>query len=80
MEYRFTDTNKAAITFDIALGDVSDLRDLLQKVLAGDVSDVSRWRVRALVRKLADAQRQAVDIMRMDADTLAEKAKLPDDL
>ena len=78
MEYRFTDTNKATITFDLALGDVADLRDLLVKVLAGDVSDVSRWRVRGLVRKLADAQRQAADIMAMDAKALADAAKLDD--
>ena len=79
MDYRYTDSNKAAITLDVTIGDVADLRAALEAILAGDVSNVSRWQTRAMVRKLADAQRQAADMLRIEADALAEKAKLGDE-
>ena len=78
MEYRYTDSSKAAITLDVTIGDVADLRAALEAILAGDVSNVSRWQTRAMVRKLADAQRQAADMLRIEADALAERAKLGD--
>jgi hypothetical protein len=79
MEYRYTDSSKAAITLDVTVGDVADLRAALEAILAGDVSNVSRWQTRAMVRKLADAQRQAADMLRVEADALAERAKLGDE-
>lgn len=79
MDYRFTDTNTATVTFDLTLGDVADLRATMQKVLSGDVSDVSSWQVRSFVRKLADAQRQAAEVMALDANALAEDAKIADE-
>ncbi len=78
MDYRYTDSSKAAITLDVTVGDVADLRAALEAILAGDVSNVSRWQTRAMVRKLADAQRQAADMLRIEADALAERAKLGD--
>ena len=78
MDYRYTDSSKAAITLDVTIGDVADLRAALEAILAGDVSNVSRWQTRAMVRKLADAQRQAADMLRIEADALAERAKLGD--
>lgn len=78
MEYRFTDTNKATVTFDLTLGQIEDMRAVYMAVIAGDVSNLSRWQVRAMVRKLADAQRQAAEIMELDAKALADKAKLDD--
>lgn len=78
MEYRFTDTNKAAITVDVTLGQIEDLRAIFAAVLAGDVSNVSRWRVREISRKLADAQRQAADMMAIEAKALADKANVDD--
>ena len=78
MEYRFTDTNKAAVTIDLTLGQIEDMRAVYMAVLAGDVSNVSRWQARAMVRKLAEAQRQAAEIMELDAKALADKAKLDD--
>ena len=79
MDYRYTDSSKAAITLDVTIGDVADLRAALEAILAGDVSNVSRWQTRAMVRKLADAQRQAADMLRIEADALAERAKLGDE-
>ena len=78
MDYRYTDSSKAVITFDVTIGEVADLRAALEAILAGDVSNVSRWQTRGMVRKLADAQRQAADMMRIEADALAERAKLDD--
>ena len=80
MEYRYTDTGHANTVFDLSLDDVANLRDILTKVLSGDVSDVSRWQVRSMIRKLAEAQAKAADALAYEAKALAERAKLPDDL
>ena len=80
MEYRYTDTGHANTVFDLSLDDVANLRDILTKVLNGDVSDVSRWQVRSMIRKLAEAQAKAADALAYEAKALAERAKLPDDL
>lgn len=78
MEYRFTDTNKATVTFDVTLGQIEDMRAVYQAVLSGDVSKVSRWQVRNMIRKLAEAQRQAADMMAIEAKALADKANVDD--
>lgn len=74
MEYRFTDMFKATVTFDLTLGQIDDLRQLLEKVHAAQIEGVSGWRVREMVRKLADAQRMAADLIAIDAKALAERA------
>ena len=80
MEYRFTDANKAAVTFDMTLGQIDDMRKLYEAVLGGDVSNVSRWQVRAMIRKLAEAQRQAADLLAIEAKALADKARLDESI
>jgi hypothetical protein len=80
MEYRFTDADKATVTVDLTLGDVAELRGILSAVLDGKTEDVSRWSTKAFVRKLAEAQAKAAEIMATEAQALAEKAKLPDHL
>ena len=74
MEYRFTDMFKATVTFEMTLGQIDDLRQLLEKVHAAQIEGVSGWRVREMVRKLADAQRMAADLIAIDAKALAERA------
>jgi hypothetical protein len=76
MEYRFTDTSKTTITFSLDLSQVADLRETLVKAM--DIEGISRWRVRGMIRTLAEAQRQAADIMTLDAKSLADAAKLDD--
>lgn len=78
MEYRFTDTTKATVTFDLTISQIDDLRGMLVKLAQAEVANVSKWRVREMVRKLADAQRQAGEIMTLDAKALADAAKLDD--
>jgi|694.fasta_scaffold60908_10 hypothetical protein len=80
MEYRYTDTGRANTVFDMSLDDVANLRDVLTKVLSGDVSDVSRWQVRGMIKALANAQAKAADALAYEAKALIERAKLPDDL
>lgn len=79
MEYRFTDTSRATTVFDLTLDDVREMRKILQAVLAGDVSEVSRWQVRGMVRKLADAQAKAAEIFEYDAKQLRKDAELGDE-
>ena len=78
MEYRFTDADKATVTIDLSLGDLAEMRGIMMSVLDGKTEDVSRWTLRRFVRKLAEAQGKAAEIMEMEAKSLAEKAKLPD--
>jgi hypothetical protein len=80
MEYRYTDTGRANTVFDLSLDDVANLRDVLTKVLSGDVSDISRWQTRSMIRKLAEAQAKAADALAYEAKALAEKAKLSDSI
>lgn len=79
MEYRFTDTTKATVTFDLTISQIDDLRGMLTKLGQAEIAGVSKWRVREMVRKLADAQRQAGEIMTLDAKALVEAAKLSDE-
>jgi hypothetical protein len=78
MEYRFTNTDATKVSVDLTLGDIADLRDILNKAIDAKLEDVSRWQLRRFIRELADAQRQAAEILEMEAKGLAEKAKLPD--
>lgn len=78
MEYRFTNTDSAKVSVDLTIGDIADLRDILNKAIDAKLEDVSRWQLRRFIRELADAQRQAAEILEMEAKALAEKAKLPD--
>ncbi len=79
MEYRFTNTDSVKVTVDLTLGDITDLRDILTKALDAKLEDVSRWQLRRLIRELADAQRKTAEMFKLEADTLAEKAKLGDE-
>ncbi len=79
MEYRFTDTTKATVTFDLTISQIDDLRGMLTKLGQAEIEGVSKWRVREMVRKLSDAQRQAGEIMTLDAKALIEAAKLSDE-
>jgi len=80
MEYRFTDTTKTAVTFDLTVSQIEDLRKMLTKLGQAEIEGVSKWSVRQMVRKLADAQRQAGEIMAIDAKALIEAAKLSDEV
>lgn len=80
MEYRFTDTMKTTVTFDLTVSQIEDLRGMLTKLAKAEIEGVSKWRVREMVRKLADAQRQAGEIMMIDAKALIEAAKKDDEL
>lgn len=77
MEYRVTDTNKATVTIDLTLGDVDDLRAMLQAAMDANIDGVSRWTARMMIGKLIEAQAQAAEIMVLDAKAIADKvAKL----
>ena len=78
MEYRFTNTDSAKVSVDLTIGDIADLRDILNKAIDAKLEDVSCWQLRRFIRELADAQRQAAEVLEMEAKSLAEKAKLPD--
>ncbi len=78
MEYRFTNTDSVKVTVDLTLGDISDLRDILTKALDAKLEDVSRWQLRRLIRELADAQCKTAEMFKLEAQTLADKAKLGD--
>jgi hypothetical protein len=78
MDYRFTNTDSAKVSVDLTIGDIADLRDILNKAIDAKLEDVSRWQLRRFIRELADAQRQAAEVLEMEAKSLAEKAKLPD--
>lgn len=78
MEYRFTNTDSVKVTLDMTLGDISDLRDILTKALDAKLEDVSRWQLRRLIRELADAQCKTAEMFKLEAQTLADKAKLSD--
>lgn len=78
MEYRFTNTDSVKVTVDLTLGDISDLRNILTKALDAKLEDVSRWQLRSLIRALADAQCQTAEMFKLEAQTLADKAKLGD--
>lgn len=78
MEYRFTNTDSVKVTVDLTLGDISDLRDILTKALDAKLEDVSRWQLRRFIRELADAQCKTAEMFKLEAQTLADKAKLGD--
>lgn len=78
MEYRFTNTDSVKVTVDLTLGDIADLRDILTKALDAKLEDVSRWQLRRMIRELADAQCKTAEMFRLEAQTLADKAKLDD--
>ena len=78
MEYRFTNTDSTKVTLDMTVGDIADLRDILTKALDAKLEDVSRWQLRRMIRELADAQCKTAELFKMEAQTLAEKAKLGD--
>ena len=76
-QYRFTDTSKTTVTIDLTLDQIADLRATLTKAL--DLDGVPRWTTRDTIRKLADAQRSAAEIMALDAKQVADAAKLGDE-
>lgn len=78
MEYRFTNTDSVKVTVDLTLGDIADLRDILTKALDAKLEDVSRWQLRRMIRELADAQCKTAEMFKLEAQTLADKAKLGD--
>lgn len=79
MEYRFTNTDSTKVTLDMTVGDIADLRDILTKALDAKLEDVSRWQLRRLIRELADAQCKTAEMFKLEAQTLADKAKLGDE-
>jgi hypothetical protein len=79
MDYRYTDTSKANVVFDLSIEDVADLRDVLTAARKGDVADLSKWMLRRMIKALAEAQVKAAEAMAYEAKALAERAKLPDD-
>ena len=78
MDYRFTNTDSVKVTVDLTLGDIADLRDILTKALDANLQDVSRWQLRRMIRELADAQCKTAEMFKLEAQTLADKAKLGD--
>lgn len=78
MDYRFTNTDSVKVTVDLTLGDIADLRDILTKALDAKLEDVSRWQLRRMIRELADAQCKTAEMFKLEAQTLADKAKLGD--
>lgn len=79
MEYRYTDTDKADVALSLTLSEIAALRTILEAACKIEIENVSRWRVRDFVRKLADAQAKAAEALALEAKTLADKAKLADD-
>lgn len=79
MDYRFTNTDSVKVTVDLTLGDIADLRDILTKALDAKLEDVSRWQLRRMIRELADAQCKTAEMFKLEAQTLADKAKLGDE-
>jgi hypothetical protein len=80
MEYRFTNTDAAKVTFDLTIGEISDLRDMLEAARKVGLEGVSSWALRRVIKALAEAQRQAAETLAYDAKLLAEKALKNDDL
>jgi hypothetical protein len=80
MEYRYTDTDKANVVFDLSIGDIAELRDIILAARKANLDGVSRWTTRRMIQTLAEAQGKAAEAMAYEAKALAEKAKLPDDL
>jgi len=78
MDYRYTDTDDATVTLTFKLCDIESLRGIFEAINNGDVSGISKWRVRQLVRAMAGAQAKAAEVLARDAQALAEKAKLPE--
>ena len=80
MEYRYTDTDKANVVFDLSISDIAELRDIIMAARKANLDGVSGWTTRRMIKALAEAQAKAADAMAYEARMLAEKAKLPDDL
>ena len=79
MEYRFTNTDAAKVTFDLTIGEISELRDMLEAARKVGLEGVSSWALRRVIKSLAEAQGKAAETLTYDAKMLAEAAKLPDD-
>ena len=79
MEYRFTSTDEAKVTFDMTVSDITELRAILMAAKKVGLEDVSNWRLRRMIKALAEAQGKAAEAMASEAKSLADAAKLPDD-
>lgn len=80
MEYRFTNTDSTRVAMDLALDEMAWLRKTLESVLKADLADVSKWRLREMIKALAEAQRKAAEVMVYEASALADAAKPSDDI
>jgi hypothetical protein len=79
MEYRFTNTDEAKITFDMKVGDFAELRAILTAAHKAGLEDVSNWRLRRMIKALAEAQGKVADALAHEAKALSDAAKLADD-
>jgi uncharacterized protein YggE len=79
MDYRFTNTDDAKVTFDMTVSDIGELRAILTAASKAGLEDVSNWRLRRMIKALAEAQGKAADAMAHEAKSLADAAKLPED-
>jgi hypothetical protein len=79
MDYRFTNMDEAKITFDMKVGDVAELRAILTAAHKVGLEDVSNWRLRRMIKALAEAQGKAAEAIEYEVKALAEASKLPED-
>jgi hypothetical protein len=79
MEYRFTNTDDAKVTLDMTVSDIGELRAILVAASKAGLEDVSNWRLRRMIKALAEAQGKAADAMAHEAKALSDAAKLADD-
>lgn len=81
MEYKYTDTDKTVVVMALTLAEVAMLREVLEAAHKAELAmeNVSRWRIRDMVRKLAETQGKAAETLAYEAKALADKAKLADD-
>lgn len=80
MNYRFTNTESTCIAMDLTLEEMACLRKTLEAVLKADLEGVSKWKIRILVKALAEAQGKAAEVMGYESSVLADAAKLSDDI